>query len=433
VVTRRAAEGRHPPARHPIPPSHEHGQVQVKKILTVPLLAGAVTALALAPTGSAGAAPAVAAGQYIVVLSDSAAAQATADSHARAYGASVTHVYSHALHGYAATLSADAVKRISADPRVAAVSPDRAVSIDAQTLPTGINRVDADLSPTAAINGVDTRVNVDVAVIDTGVDLDHPDLNVYTAGAKNCSTGNSADDGNGHGSHVAGTIGALDNAIGVVGVAPGARIWPVRVLNNAGSGSWSSVVCGIDYVTAHASEIEVANMSLGGTGTDSVCTASDALHYAICRSVAAGVTYAVAAGNESDNAANHVPAAYDEVITVSALADFNGLPGGGAAATCRSDVDDTFADFSNYGADVDIIAPGVCIYSTWKGGGYNTISGTSMATPHVTGGAALYKATHPTATPAAVKSALQAAGNLNWNTATDPDSAHEPLLNVATF
>ena len=405
----------------------------MKKILTVPLLAGAVTALALAPTGSAGAAPAVAAGQYIVVLSDSAAAQATADSHARAYGASVTHVYSHALHGYAATLSADAVKRISADPRVAAVSPDRAVSIDAQTLPTGINRVDADLSPTAAINGVDTRVNVDVAVIDTGVDLDHPDLNVYTAGAKNCSTGNSADDGNGHGSHVAGTIGALDNAIGVVGVAPGARIWPVRVLNNAGSGSWSSVVCGIDYVTAHASEIEVANMSLGGTGTDSVCTASDALHYAICRSVAAGVTYAVAAGNESDNAANHVPAAYDEVITVSALADFNGLPGGGAAATCRSDVDDTFADFSNYGADVDIIAPGVCIYSTWKGGGYNTISGTSMATPHVTGGAALYKATHPTATPAAVKSALQVAGNLNWNTATDPDSAHEPLLNVATF
>jgi len=408
----------------------------VKKILTVPLLAGAVTALALAPTGSAGAAPAVAAGQYIVVLSDSAAAQATADSHARAYGASVTHVYSHALHGYAATLSADAVKRISADPRVAAVSPDRAVSIDAQTLPTGINRVDADLSPTAAINGVDTRVNVDVAVIDTGVDLDHPDLNVYTAGAKNCSTGNSADDGNGHGSHVAGTIGALDNAIGVVGVAPGARMWPVRVLNNAGSGSWSSVVCGIDYVTAHASEIEVANMSLGGTGTDDGnCGRSnnDTLHQAICRSVAAGVTYAVAAGNESDNAANHVPAAYDEVITVSALADFNGQPGGGAAATCRSDVDDTFADFSNYGPDVDIIAPGVCIYSSWKGAGYNTISGTSMATPHVTGGAALYKATHPTASPATVKSALLAAGTTNWSTGTDPDSTHEPLLNVAAF
>src|SRR5829696_7659641 len=284
----------------------------------------------------------------------------------------------------------------------------------------------------------DERLDVDVAIIDTGIDLDHPDLNVHAAGAKNCSTGRSADDGNGHGTHVAGTVGALDNAAGVVGVAPGARLWPVRVLNNAGSGSWSSVICGIDFVTAHASEIEVANMSLGGTGADDRnCGNSnnDALHRAICRSVAAGVTYAVAAGNESDNAANHVPAAYDEVITVSALADFNGLPGGGAAATCRSDVDDTFADFSNYGPDVDIIAPGVCIYSSWKGAGYNTISGTSMATPHVTGGAALYLATHAGASPATVKSALltPTAASSNWNTATDRDSTHEPLLNVATF
>ncbi len=403
----------------------------MKKLLAVPLLAGAVTALALVPTGAAGAAPAAAAGKYVVVLTPGAAAQATADSHTRAYGASVGHVYSHALRGYSATLSADAVKRVAADPRVAAVSPDRTVSIAAQTLPTGINRIDAELSPTARINGVDERVNVDVAVIDTGVDLDHPDLNVHTAGAKNCSTGRSADDGNGHGTHVAGTIGALDNSIGVVGVAPGARIWPVRVLNNSGSGSWSDVVCGIDYVTAHAAEIEVANMSLGGTGTDSACTPADALHYALCNSVAAGVTYAVAAGNSSDNAANHVPAAYDQAITVSALADFNGLPGGGAAATCRADVDDTFADFSNYGADVDLIAPGVCILSTWKGGGYSTISGTSMASPHVAGAAALYKATNPAASPATVKSALQAAGTANWNTATDPDATHEPLLNAA--
>jgi subtilisin family serine protease len=277
-------------------------------------------------------------------------------------------------------------------------------------------------------------VDVDVAVIDTGVDLDHPDLNVYTAGAKNCSTGRSADDGNGHGTHVSGTIGALDNDLGVVGVAPGARIWPVRVLNRSGSGSTASVVCGIDYVTAHASEIEVANMSLGGGGSDDGncgINNNDAMHRAICASVLAGVTYAVAAGNESDNAANHVPAAYDEVITVSALADFNGLPGGGAAATCRADVDDTFADFSNFGADVDLIAPGVCILSTWKGASYNTISGTSMATPHVAGGAALYKSTQPAASPAAVKAALQAAGNLNWT--GDPDGTKEPLLNVDIF
>jgi subtilisin family serine protease len=205
----------------------------------------------------------------------------------------------------------------------------------------------------------------------------------------------------------------------------------VRVLNNQGSGSWASIICGIDWVTAHADVIKVANMSLGGTGTDDNCGAG--MHQAICNSVAAGVTYAVAAGNESDNAANHVPAAYDEVITVSALADFNGSPGGGGAATCRSDVDDTFADFSNYGADVDLIAPGVCILSTWKGGGYNTISGTSMATPHVTGAAALYLSTHAGATPADVKSGLESAGTATWATATDRDGTHEPLLNVDTF
>lgn len=405
----------------------------MKKTLAVPILAGALAGLSLTSGGSAAAAPA---GSYIVVLADTAASAATVQGHARAAGVAPTHVYSHALHGYSAVLTEAAVKRLAADPRVASVSPDRAVSIDAQTLPTGINRVDAELSPTARINGVDERVNVDVAVLDTGVDLDHPDLNVFTAGARNCSNGRSADDGNGHGSHVAGTIGAVDNGDGVVGVAPGARIWPVRVLNNQGSGSFASIICGIDYVTAHAGEIEVANMSLGGAGTDDRnCGLSnnDALHQAICRSVAAGVTYAVAAGNESDNAANHVPAAYDEVITVSAVADFNGLPGGGAAPTCRADVDDTFADFSNFGPDVDLIAPGVCILSTYRSGTFATISGTSMATPHVSGGAALYKATHPTATPAAVKSALQAAATTNWNTATDPDGVADRLLNVATF
>ncbi len=405
----------------------------MQKTLAVPILAGALAALSLTPGGAAAAAPA---SSYIVVLTDAAASAATVQGHARAAGVTPTHVYSHALHGYSAMLTEAAVTRLAADPRVASVSADRAVSIDAQTLPTGINRVDAELSPTAGINGVDERVNVDVAVIDTGVDSDHPDLDVFTAGALNCSTGRSADDGNGHGTHVAGTIGALDNGNGVVGVAPGARIWPVRVLNNQGSGSFASIICGIDYVTAHAGEIEVANMSLGGTGTDDRnCgrTNNDAMHQAICRSVAAGVTYAVAAGNESDNAANHVPAAYDEVITVSAVADFNGLPGGGAAPTCRADVDDTFADFSTFGADVDLIAPGVCILSTYRGGAFATISGTSMATPHVSGGAALYKATHPTATPAAVRSALQAAATTNWNTATDPDGVADRLLNVATL
>ena len=279
-------------------------------------------------------------------------------------------------------------------------------------------------------------MNVDVAVIDTGVDFDHPDLNVYTAGATNCSTATTADDGNGHGTHVAGTIGALDNRIGVVGVAPGARIWPVRVLNDAGSGTWSAVICGIDYVTAHASEIEVANMSLGGGGADDGnCgnTNGDAMHQAICRSVAAGVTYVVAAGNSAADASTFVPAAYDEVITVSALADFDGKPDGLGAATCRSDLDDTFASFSNYGDDVDVVAPGVCIKSTWMGGGYSTISGTSMASPHVAGAAALWEATHAGATPAEVKAALQVAGGLDWSNTDGHDATQEQLLNVSTF
>jgi subtilisin family serine protease len=406
----------------------------MRRTLFAALFAGAVTVAAtMAPTAAA-ATPATAgsADAYIVMLSSGTDSASVASEHARGYGVAVGFLYQNAIHGYSARMTPAAAARVANDQRVLLVQHDGVVTTAAQTLPTGIDRVDAELSPTANINGVDDRVDVDVAVIDTGIDFTHPDLNVYTAGAKNCSTGNSAKDGNGHGTHVSGTIGALDNTIGVVGVAPGARLWPVRVLNNAGSGSWASVICGIDYVTAHASEIEVASMSLGGTGSDSACS-QDALHQAICNSVAAGVTYVVAAGNESDDAANHVPAAFDEVITVSALADFNGQPGGGAPATCRADVDDTFADFSNFGADVDLIAPGVCILSTWKGGGYNTISGTSMATPHVSGAAALYKATHPTASPSAVKSALQAAGTSNWFTNTDPDGTHEPLLNVATF
>ncbi|MGI5519917.1 S8 family peptidase [Micromonospora sp. CA-259024] len=404
----------------------------MRRTLGVAMLTGIVVASAAA-TGAT-AAPADATSGYIVVLRADADSPSVAATHARANGATVGYVYQHALRGYSAQMSATAAERIARDSRVLFVQADGVATIKAQSTPTGINRADAELSPTAKINGVDERVNVDVAVIDTGVDLDHPDLNVYTTGAKNCSTGRTADDGNGHGTHVAGTIGALDNSTGVVGVAPGARIWPVRVLSNSGSGSFSDIICGIDYVTANADKIEVANMSLGGSGSDSACGSNkDAMHEAICRSVAAGVTYVVAAGNSSADSSTFVPAAYDEVITVSALADFNGLPGGGAAATCRSDVDDTLADFSNYGADVDLIAPGVCIESTWKGGGYDTISGTSMASPHVAGGAALYKATHPTASPGTVKSALQSVGTTDWNNVGDPDGLKEKLLNVATF
>ena len=409
-----------------------------------PIAAAAACTLILGATGvaanaatSAGDLGVAATGNYIVVLKDGTAARDVATAQAERFGFDLGHVYTTALQGYSAQMPASVAAALEAAPAVKWVQKDTPVSATAQTTPTGINRANADASPTAKINGTDERVNVDVAVIDTGVDLTHPDINVYKAGAKNCSIGAiNANDLHGHGTHVSGTIGAIDNGSGVVGMAPGARIWPVKVLTDAGSGLNSDVICGIDYVAAHANEIEVANMSLGGSGTDDGncgATDGDAMHAAICDAVAAGITFVVAAGNDSADASTFTPAAYDEVITVSALADFNGLPGGGAASTCRSDVDDTFASFSNYGADVDIIAPGVCIYSTSKLGGYETMSGTSMASPHVAGAAALYAATHPGATPAQVKSALQSAGTLDWNNADDQDNTKERLLDASTF
>ncbi len=371
-------------------------------------------------------------GQYIIALKNDVADVDAATNELVAHnGLSVLHTYTSALKGFTATVPAGRLAALQANPNVAAIMEDEVVTIAAQNIPTGIRRIHGDVNSTRAGDGTGS-VNVDVAVIDTGIDTTHVDLNVV--GGKNCVRGGkSYTDGNGHGTHVAGTIGAKDDANGVVGVAPGARLWAVRVLDNTGAGTISSVICGIDWVTSQAGTIEVANMSLGGSGSDSTCGGSDAYHNAICTSVNAGVTYVVAAGNAATNANNYRPATYAEVITVSALADFNGAAGGGAVATCRDDVDDTFANFSNYGADVDLIAPGVCITSTWKGGSYNTISGTSMAAPHVAGAAALYKSKNAGATPMQVKTALQNTGTNDWNMSDDPDEIHERLLNVSGF
>ena len=405
------------------------------------LAAAFVLVAALAPLVStgAGAAPPddVVPGAWIVTVAPGVSPGEVATDHGRRLGAQVSHVYGYAARGYAARMSSAAAARAAADARVAMVVPDRYVSIDAkpsgggttapqppQSLPFGVQRVGG---PGALAAG---QVWPAVAVIDTGIDNTHPELHVV--GGYNCSTGSSWKDGNGHGTHVAGTIGARNNTDGVVGVAPGVPLYAVRVLNNAGSGTWSSVICGVNWVKANAAAkgIKVANMSLGGGGRDTGCN-DGGLHRAIC-DAAGAVTFVVAAGNETDDAANHVPAAYDEVITVSALADFNGLTGGGAAPTCRSDTDDTFAAFSNYGTDVDVIAPGVCITSTWKGGGYSTISGTSMASPHVAGAAALYLAHNSTATVAQVRAAVTA-GTSDWKADDDHDSIKELLLRVDTL
>jgi subtilisin family serine protease len=375
-----------------------------------------------------------------VVLRAGEAAE-VAREHARAHGADLSFVYRSAIRGYAAALPAARLDEVRADPRVAFVSHDRPVSATAQGLPTGVNRINAE-------GKANDGGGVDVAVLDTGIDLDHPDLAANIVGGRNCAAGKTYDDGNGHGTHVAGTIAAVDNGVGVVGVAPQAKLWAVRVLNNNGSGSWSSVICGVDFVTSTrtdgstTNDIDVANMSLGGSGSDGACSAN-ALHQAICTSVNAGVTYVVAAGNSGDDVKNHVPAAYDQVITVSALADSNGVPCGGGSTTGHG-ADDTFASFSNYASStVDrthlIAAPGVSISSTYKGGGYRSLAGTSMASPHVAGAAALYLAGNGGASPTDVLGALKAgaepsATNFNGECATgfshsDPGGTHpEPVV-----
>jgi len=383
-------------------------------------------------------------GRYIVVLNDNAG---NPKGVAAGHGLTADNVYGHAFKGFAAKIPAQALNGLQNNPHVAWIEPDRVVTAkDIQTLPTGIDRIDAEQSFTGV------PVDVDIAIIDTGIDLDHPDLNVVQGvdcrrldkKTGQCKVGGNDD--NGHGSHAAGTAAAIDNGIGVVGVAPGARLYAVKVLDRAGSGTVSGVIQGIDWVTQHADVIDVANMSLGGGGFDdtdgiSCLFSNDAEHIAICAAVAAGVTFVVAAGNEMDDAQYHTPAAYDEVITVSSLADFDGQPDGLGVdsyswSDCTENQDDSFTCFSNYGHDVDIMAPGVGIYSTYENGGYASSSGTSMATPHVAGAAGLLLAADPSLTPLEVRAALIANGDPapcatpTGECLDDPDGVQEPLLMV---
>jgi subtilisin family serine protease len=263
------------------------------------------------------------------------------------------------------------------------------------SVPAGVRRIEAGTA--TSVHGAS---GVGVAVIDTGIDSNHPDLAGQVAGGKNCiDTTKAPADDHGHGTHVAGTVAAANNGSGVVGVAPGTTLYAVKVLNSKGSGSTSSVVCGIDWVTANAGAIGVANMSLGGGGDpiETCATTSDPEHKAICNSTDAGVVYAVAAGNSGWDfdyePIPDVPAAYPEVVTVSAMADSDGLPGA-FGATCSRQRDDRYASWSNYaltagGRAHTLAGPGVCIVSTRIGGGTTSMSGTSMATPHIAGALAL--------------------------------------------
>ncbi len=371
--------------------------------------------------------------------------------------------YASAMGGFSARLTAAQRRALEADPAVAMVVPDFEVGLEdlagleaggirttanpGVRVPAGIRRVGA-RQKTVTAQASRARANADVAIIDTGVQRDHPDLNVV--GGYNCTSRNRDrwDDTHGHGTHVAGIVGALDNRIGVVGVAPGVRLWSVKVLGSNGRGFMSWIVCGIDWVTAQRQDgrrsrpmIEVANMSISFTlpgSQDRDCGElnRDSIHAAICRSVAGGTTYVVAAGNNSRNARRNRPGAYDEVITVSAMADFDGRGGGRGRGSCPYGVperDDAFASFSNYGSDVDLIAPGRCVLSTYLRGRYAWMSGTSMAAPHVAGAAAIYRALYPRAKPQQVRLALRAVGTHDWRTQTDPDDAHEPAVWIGSF
>jgi len=295
-----------------------------------------------------------------------------ANALAGAHGGRVTHVYSAALKGFAAKMPDEVAARLLAqNPAIAYVEPDAIAYAFAKPSPGGGTPVPcggAQETPWGI-----TRVGGPVAgathtawVIDTGIDFEHPDLHVDVARSTSfLRTRSSADDGNGHGTHVAGTIGALDNGCGVVGVAPGATLVAVRVLDNSGSGSYSGVIKGIDYVAANGVQGDVANMSLGGPRNAAL---NDAVIQAAGQK---GIYFALAAGNETDEAELYSPASAEgaNIYTVSAI-----------------DSSDRFAWFSNYGnPPVDCAAPGVGVLSTRNGGGTTTLSGTSMAAPHVAG------------------------------------------------
>lgn len=409
------------------------------------------------------------AGPVIVDVAEGVTPQAVA---AR-YGIVPTQTYTDVMVGFAATVTVGQLASLRADRSVESVTVDavtrRRGRHDGRTSPgpppagvaeqfeqyvaPEIRRIGAPMSPTADIDGKDDRrVDAGIAIVDSGIDPYHPDLNVV--GGYDCLPGPKADRGyfdrgDSHGTAVAGLAAAIDNGIGTVGAAPGARLYAVRVADPFGSISDSALLCGLDWVIRHADLIDVANLSLAGTGNPiGPCrdphrlprdrhgkrAPVDRVHQRICRATAKGITVVAAAGNDSRDASLYTPAAYDEVIAVSAFTDFDGLPGSlysPAPPECLPyEVDDTLSTFSNFGRVVDISAPGECTFTTGIGGVYGYVEGTSFAAPLVSGAAALIKAKHPNYSAARVRERLLALAQPG-PLAGDPDQFPEGLLNVA--
>ncbi|NGY58642.1 S8 family peptidase [Lentzea sp. NEAU-D13] len=371
------------------------GESWLRRAAGIGLVAG--TALALTSVSASAApegeirnlgAPNAVKDNYIVVLKD--ASTASAENLSTKYGAKVKHSYKSALRGFSAQMSEAQAKRLAADPAVAHVEQDGEVRLSDTQTPTpswGLDRLDQRTLPLDNSYTYPNRgAGVTAYIIDTGIRLTHADFGGRAvSGRDTVDNDNDATDCNGHGTHVAGTVGGTK-----YGVAKDVKLVAVRVLNCGGSGTFAGVIAGIDWVTEQvnaspANKPAVANMSLGGGANDTV----DA---AVKRSIAAGVTYGLAAGNDNgSNACNTSPARTAEAITVGS-----------------TDRTDARSSFSNVGTCLDIFAPGRDITSAWltDDNATNTISGTSMATPHVVGAAAVYLGSSPTATPEQVRNAL---------------------------
>lgn len=350
-------------------------------------------------------------GQYIVVFKKGTApglVQAAAQQAERSQGVAVLFIYATAVNGFAATLPAEALNGILNNPNVAYVEADMSITLDATQSPAtwGLDRIDQrnlPLSNSYTYNYTGTGVNA--YIIDTGIRASHSEFggrarSGYTA----ISDGNGTNDCNGHGTHVSGTVGGS-----TYGVAKGVTLWAVRVLNCSGSGSTSGVIAGVDWVTQNHTNPAVANMSLGGSR-------STTLDNAVSNSINSGVTYAIAAGNSNANACNYSPAAVAAALTVGATTST-----------------DARASYSNYGTCLDLFAPGSSITSAWytSDSATNTISGTSMATPHVAGAAALYLQANPSASPASVHSAL--INSATTNVVTGPGTGSPNRLLYTLF
>jgi aqualysin 1 len=370
-------------------------------------------------------------GSYIVVLKDDEDPEQVAQKKEQTHDLKIKYVYENALKGFSAEIPEDQVEAVRNNPEVEYVEQDSVVRALDQTLPWGIDKIEADLSSTNADDGSGSVSNVNAYIIDTGIYLTHVDLDVV--GRVNFTGDGKNRDCNGHGTHVAGTVAAKDDTGYVVGVAPGAPLTSVKVLGCNGSGTVSRVIKGIDWVTANADvdgpdnklgtsddKPAVANMSLGGG-------ASRALDDAVRRSARSGIFYAVAAGNDGRNACKYSPARAGRTKNPDGTWNKNN----GIMAVAATNSSDKEVSWSNHGPCVDLWAPGVNILSTRNGGGTTTMSGTSMASPHGAGGAALYLSTHTTNSPSAVESAMKSAATTTANKSRDGRTITRE--NVSTF